>query len=300
MKFDENKLVDTFDRGYQKILRSIIALGINETLAKKILDERLKIPEKVKTVNALLERMLISAQNASGKPNIIGRPILGIPNLKDILCDFSPEEILETYGYSDADSKGKVALQLLHAIDQKFGEIELSKNYTRSRRVEILKEVFEKRNVELNAFNDPLNTWNKFAFTIIDSAIFLNSYNSLDEFYSQANELMKIDIHKFADKIQENISGIGYALACDFLKEVGVDCGKPDVHIKAILEGVVSRNVELSDQNLQDAMNVISKKKGITLFAVDKVFWMIGTTNFSINICDYRESFIKECVDNFK
>lgn len=300
MELNEKILVDTFDHGYKRILNSIVAVGINKNLAKEILDKRLTIPKRVKTINALLERLLISAQNASGKPNIIGRPILGVPNLKDILCDFSPKEILDTYGYRDPSSKGMVAVQVLHAIDRKFPKIGLSKSYKRSRKVEILKEIFEKRETQLNAFNDPLNTWNKFAFTIIDSAIFLSKYDRAENFYSEADESMKIYIHNFAENIQEKISGIGYALACDFLKEVGVDCGKPDVHIKAILEGVISPNVELSDQDLQEAMNKISKKKKTTLFAVDKVFWMIGTTNFSIQICNYRESFINECIEDLK
>ncbi|NCD05852.1 MAG: hypothetical protein EOL97_07010 [Spirochaetia bacterium] len=36
--------------------------------------------------------------------------------------------------------------------------------------------------------------------------------------------------------ISKKISGIGFALACDFLKELGfTDYSKPDVHIVAVL-----------------------------------------------------------------
>ncbi len=297
--FDKKILVDTFDFGYRKILTAIVNLGLDESKARDILDRRLALPDRVKSVNSLFERLLISAQNASGKPNIIGRPILGVSNLKEVLLDFSPKSVLENFHYGNASGKDDVVRKILNAIDDKFQNIELSRNYNRSRKTEVLKEVFERREVQLNAFDDRLNTWNKFAYTIVDAAIFLQGYERAEDFYGEADEMMNSDIHKFAEKIQGQVSGIGYALACDFLKEVGIDCGKPDVHIKAILEGVTKQR-DLTDQYLQDAMQIIAKEKGTTLFAVDKVFWMIGTTNFSINICNYRESFIKECVDSQK
>ena len=39
--------------------------------------------------------------------------------------------------------------------------------------------------------------------------------------------------------ISHVVSGIGFALACDFLKELGfVNFAKPDVHVKAIVKGL--------------------------------------------------------------
>lgn len=297
--FDKKILVDTFDFGYKKILSAIVSSGVGESYARAVLGKRLALPDRVQSLNSLFERLLISAQNASGKHNIIGLPILGVPNLRAVLCEFSPQCVLEKFGYNDASNKDKTVENILDAINNKFPNIGLNVNQPRLRRIEVAEGLFENREVQLNAFNDRLNTWNKFAYTIVDAAIFLQSYKSAEDFYDKADEAMKSDIHEFAQNIESQVYGIGYALACDFLKEVGVDCGKPDVHIKKILEGVTNQR-KLNDQQLQEAMQIIAKEKKVTLFAVDKVFWMIGTTNFSINICNYRQSFINECRDNQK
>lgn len=280
MKINNNLLFKTYDFGYKKILDAITASVGNEKIAKEVLEKAIRLPVRARSISQLFERLLVSAQNASGKPNIIGRKILGVKNLSEVLYCFDPKKVTQEY---KKDTK-----RLLEAINKKFPSLELNIEYQRTRH--------GNESQTFSAFDDPLNTWNKFTCTILDAAQWLSEFVGPDEFYSAANESEKIGIHRFPETIAQNISGIGYALACDFLKEVGVNVGKPDVHIKNILEGVLCLPGEtLNDQELQDAMHTIAKERKISLFTVDKVFWLIGTTRFSIPICDYRESFVIEC-----
>lgn len=87
--------------------------------------------------------------------------------------------------------------------------------------------------------------------------------------------------------IASSVNGISNALACDLLKEIGyMNYGKPDVHIKRILEriGIIK---DLKDKlvfkkseedyfifRILDILALNSKK---TLFEVDKILWLFGT-----------------------
>jgi len=76
------------------------------------------------------------------------------------------------------------------------------------------------------------------------------------------------------------IEGVGFPLACDFLKENGYrNFAKPDVHIKDIFTrlGLArSRNdYEVFSSVVRVALNV-----GETPYCVDKLFWLIGSGNF--------------------
>ena len=42
----------------------------------------------------------------------------------------------------------------------------------------------------------------------------------------------------------QGISGIGFTLACDFLKEIGFDTAKPDLHILAFLNEMYTQQLE--------------------------------------------------------
>lgn len=85
--------------------------------------------------------------------------------------------------------------------------------------------------------------------------------------------------------ISQSIKGIGTALACDFLKEIGyLNIGKPDVHIKRIMTriGILS---ELEKDLVAENDNFLSfrildkfaQASGKTVFEVDKIFWLYGS-----------------------
>ena len=70
---------------------------------------------------------------------------------------------------------------------------------------------------------------------------------------------------------------MGFALACDFLKENGYpEFAKPDVHIKKIFNGL-----GLSDSNddyevFKDVIRVSELVNGLP-YRVDKLFWLVGS-----------------------
>ena len=101
--------------------------------------------------------------------------------------------------------------------------------------------------------------------------------------------------------ISIEIYGIGFPLACDFLKEIGfMDFGKPDVHLKEIFKALdlIDTNEKSTDKQDYQTFKMIDKiarDNGITPFEVDKIFWLIGSANFhrdNIKINSNRKEFI--------
>ena len=81
--------------------------------------------------------------------------------------------------------------------------------------------------------------------------------------------------------MSSEIYGIDFALACDFLKEIGyVNFGKPDIHIKQIFKELNLVEVNANDYNTLKAITRISENVSQTAYAVDKVFWLIGSGYF--------------------
>jgi len=77
------------------------------------------------------------------------------------------------------------------------------------------------------------------------------------------------------------IEGIGYPLACDFLKELGfVEYGKPDVHVIDIFVGIGLCKPKPSPYQVQKTITKIAEAAGVSAYNVDKLFWLIGSGKF--------------------
>jgi thermostable 8-oxoguanine DNA glycosylase len=81
------------------------------------------------------------------------------------------------------------------------------------------------------------------------------------------------------------IDGFGFALSCDFLKEMGyVKFGKPDTHVKDVfvalgLLGTVAKNSSKADYLSLRIIDSIATANNTTAYAVDKLLWLIGSGN---------------------
>jgi hypothetical protein len=76
------------------------------------------------------------------------------------------------------------------------------------------------------------------------------------------------------------IDGIGFPLACDFIKCLGyLDFGKPDVHLKKIFMALQLSTSE-DDYKIFKAIIRVVRNVGVTPFNVDAIFWLIGSGNF--------------------
>jgi len=82
------------------------------------------------------------------------------------------------------------------------------------------------------------------------------------------------------------IEGLGFPLACDFLKEMGyLSFPKPDVHLKAIFTGLDLVGPGRGDYAIFKAACRIAEHQGVTPYNVDKLFWLVGSGYFY----DHRE-----------
>ena len=77
------------------------------------------------------------------------------------------------------------------------------------------------------------------------------------------------------------IKQMGPALAWEYLRNVGVDGAKPDVHMKRILGNErlgISKKSEASDDEVLDAIEDLSKQTGFWMAEIDYLFWAYCAT----------------------
>lgn len=231
-----------------------------EGISRDILALHLKSEyEKPKDIKIIYLKLCESAQNKQMSSRVIGSSIGGIDKLRKILFDFNPTLVSQAYKKNDC-----------HLLLSKIKE-------------------------ELNPCGQVRTTnrslWPQFCQSVIDSAYFLRSFDTAESFYEWANLFANDTKAKAALPlmISIEITGIGFPLACDFLKELGFSgYGKPDVHVKDIFKALgiidpIERSPIKQDYATLKAISRIADANGVTSYAVDKVFWLIGSGNFYLS-----------------
>lgn len=221
--------------------------------AKEVLESYLALPDqsdKPIPLSKLYMRLLSSAQNANMKSAVVGGAIGGVQNLGKVLFRFNPRKVEHAFADDPED--------LLEQI------------------VQILKPRGQIRTT-------PRSIWPKYCKTILSAAKFLAQFKNGEDFYEWAN-------YFYADQrsmaalpmvLSAEIDGIGYPLACDFLKELGfVSYGKPDVHVMEIFSGIGLCEESASPYHVQKVIAKIAEASGVSPYNVDKVFWLIGSGRF--------------------
>ena len=221
--------------------------------AKDILESYLSLPDKSNepvSLGELFMRLLTSAQNANMKASVVGGSIGGIQNLGKALFRFNPRKVERAFAN---DPEG--LLDHIIEIINPSGQIR-----TAARSI-----------------------WPKYCKTILSAATFFGQFKSGEDFYAWAN-------HFYGDQrsmaalpmvLAAEIDGIGYPLACDFLKELGfVSYGKPDVHVMQIFSGIGLCPEKASPYQVQKVIAHIAEASGVSAYNVDKVFWLIGSGKF--------------------
>ena len=195
-----------------------------------------------KSLRDIYIRIIESAQNYQSMPNVIG-----FGKRKDKI-----EEILFGFDYSHIQ--------------------ELS--------VEDLYQRFRKE-FHVTSTDSKRNSWYKWSHSIVDAAKFMNEFSDVSDFekfvgtfdYNVATRMALPLL------ISTKISGVGFALACDLLKELGfTSYPKPDVHMMDVFSGVgLSERDAYSTFEAITRMANFSKKVDdeATPYKVDKVFWLI-------------------------
>ena len=166
---------------------------IPSTDAKRILESYLALPDKSNEpveVNELFARLLASAQNANMKAGVVGGSIGGIDNLGNALFSFDPSKVEKSF----ANNPGGL---LEHIV-----------------------KVLKTRGLVRKT---PRSIWPKYCKTILSSAAFFGQFRDGEDFYDWANHLYQDQrsIAALPMILAAEVEGIGYPLACDFLKELG-------------------------------------------------------------------------------
>lgn len=201
------------------------------------------------SVADLYHGLLVSAQNKQGMPNSIG----DISALEDLLYGFDPESVTEQYTdwkdfFRTVDESDDVSPPGRFVIDNSHSH------------------------------------WVQFSKSVLSAGEFLSNYDSVDEFDERLPGTERGDESSPVDApllLSDEVHGIGFATACDFLKENGYPgFVKPDTHIRDIFEEAGLSDPDADDIELfEDAIRFADEIDTVP-YKVDKLLWIVGSGRF--------------------
>ena len=256
---DKNNKYKLVYKCAQDFLNKIISSnsGLNQSVLEKHLQQESKF-ENILDANC---RLIESLANRNMMAQVIGFKKRE-KKLQAILFNYDPGRILDNY--KDAEA-------LLKVFKDKFG----------------LRNVHNKRSL-----------WRKFSEGIISGSKFIASFKDKDEFDSFIKNFAMNKYTKAALPmlLSKEIKGFGFALACDFLKELGYrDYPKPDRHLIKIFY-----DLKLSDsaEPYEVYKSIIEMAETVRedAYTIDKIFWLISSGRFylvDIEAGRQREKFIR-------
>ena len=262
---------DLYDKAFDFVVANGGANVDSEAVQKYLVPEKHK--EKPPSMNRLYHSLLHSAQNYQSRPNVIGRSISGergnIEPLGNSLFQFSPKEVINHFGKMTPETLFSKILPTL-AVEPHP----------------------ERRTI-----------WMRYCKTILSSARFFSNFNGHNEFYAFLDQHYEDKhIRPFLPLLLSfEIDVIGFALACDFLKEIGyVEYGKPDTYIKdvfielGLLNGAPKHSLKTDYLSLK-IIDDIAEINSITPYAVDKILWLACSGNYyldGVDIGSQKKQFI--------
>lgn len=223
--------------------------GVTDALVERYLNPAL-LNTRPSTKQGLFQRILESAQNANMKAGVIGRSIGGVGKLAPLLEYFAPDAVLAKYG-----TDWKTILDDIVKTLQPRGQIRRT----------------------------PRSIWPHYCQTILSAAAFVQQFSSADEFYTWVDFFDRDDRVRpsLPMLLSHEIEGFGFALSCDFLKELGyVGFPKPDVHLRGIFTTLDLLPDGEDDYKLFKAIVRVARNANVTPYNADKTFWLIGSGYF--------------------
>ncbi|MDO9546549.1 MAG: hypothetical protein Q7J07_07345 [Pelolinea sp.] len=213
-------------------------------------------------LNTVCRFMIESAQNRNMLPGVIQFQERHAV-FKEILFNFDPQLILDYY---DDES-------LFQSFQEKFSV----KNPT-----------------------SPRNLWRLFAKSIISICTFLTHFEDAQAFDDFVMTFTKNEITRAALPmvLEKEIYGFGFALACDFLKELGyTEYPKPDDHLMDVYSelGICIRDPYL----VYKAAIRMAEACRKTAYYVDKTIWLICSGNYYLDGVEIPGK-KRELIESFK
>lgn len=126
-------------------------------------------------------------------------------------------------------------------------------------------------NAQMKALHENINTVER----IIDE------YGSMDAFVISRPTREIVSLLSGSGS-KYKLKQFGPALTWEYLRNVGVDGAKPDVHMKRILGAErlgVSNKVDASDNEVLDSIEELSKETGYWMAQIDYLFWCYCATD---------------------
>lgn len=145
------------------------------------------------------------------------------------------------------------------------------------------------------------NSWRKWSRSAIDAAKFMSNFKDADDFRGFVAQFDYNRPTRMALPllISTKISGIGFALACDTLKELGyLSYPKPDVHLIEVFS-----QLGLSDDDPISVFEAIVEMAEVckevdpeaSPYKLDKIIWLICSGRFyldDISVGRHKDDFI--------
>jgi hypothetical protein len=184
------------------------------------------------------------------KSGVVGGTIGGVQNLGPVLSNFSPLSVLHQFG----------------------DDWEL-----------LLEEIEEKVKFRSKIKKTARSIWPRYCQTILSGAHFLNQFSSGEDFHQWVRKFDSDSRSRAALPmlISHEIEGYGFALACDFLKEIGYsNYAKPDVHVSEIFKALELCPSKANDYRVFKAVIRLAENVGVTAYNADKLFWLVGSGYF--------------------
>jgi 3-methyladenine DNA glycosylase Tag len=129
-----------------------------------------------------------------------------------------------------------------------------------------------------------------------------DEYGSFGKYLGKYLSSHSDNLQDLALELAHRFSSVGYTLALNYLKDVGMDTIKPDVHVLRVLYRLGFLDSEKSsEQNIQKTIRVAEKMKAFPyeeLSVIDAVFWMYGGAgdgHVKKAMCNKNRPFCGEC-----
>jgi len=221
-------------------------LGFEE-VTEEILNHHLYI-DKLDTIEKVFKRLLQSLKNRGAMNNTIGK-LDELENFEQVLCGYKPKKVMKNYdGWRELFKRIKAECKPKGRMD-----IDNKQSY-----------------------------WVIFCKGAIDGAKYMSRFQNYGEFAKYVDKFYSNELTRevLPMRIGEEIRGIKFALACDFLKECGYSkYVKPDRHLTYIFNKLGICDSE-NDHKVYDAIINFANVIGEEPYTVDKLFWLIGSGNF--------------------
>jgi hypothetical protein len=233
----------------KEFLFGLNVAGVTSDLVEKYLNPSETL-SRAQSIPGIYSRILESAQNAGMKSGVIGKSIGGVDNLGPVLCGFDPTAVLAKFG-----AEWEKVLDEIEATLKPRGKVR----------------------------REPRSIWPHYCRTILSAARFMQQFSTPDDFYRWVeffdhDERARVALPMLLDR---EIDGLGFALACDFLKELGfVNFAKPDVHLRDIFCGLGLCPSNADDYDVFKAVVRVAMHAKVTPYNADKLFWLIGSGYF--------------------